>query len=76
MDTQLVLLRHELSMLGHLDDDAQRDAIVTERYEDRAAARVTSGDIIRMEKQIARLERDRSKLVRKRDKLVRKLAAQ
>lgn len=66
----------ELSMLGHIDDDAKRDAEVSGRYDDRAEARMTKADVIRMQKHLARMERRRFELVAKRDKLIGKLAAQ
>jgi len=65
----------ELSMLRHIDDDAQRDAAVTANYDDRASAKMTSGDVRRMEKQIGRLQREKARLVRERDRLIVKLAA-
>lgn len=65
----------ELSMLEHIDDDAQRDAAVSENYDDRAAAKMTDADVVRMRKQIQNMGRTRRKLVGKRDRLIRKLAA-
>jgi flagellar biosynthesis chaperone FliJ len=75
LDQQIDQTIVEVSMLAHIDDDAQRDAVVSERYEDRVAAKMTRSDVIRIETHLASLERDRSKLVHKRDKLIRKLAA-
>ncbi len=66
----------EVSMLRHIDDDAQRDAAVSENYDDRAAARMTQSDVARMVKHIRDLGHTRAKLVKKRDRLIRKLAAE
>jgi hypothetical protein len=75
LDQQIDQTTVEASMLAHIDDDAQRDAVVSERYEDRVAAKMTRSDVTRIETHLANLERDRSKLAHKRDKLIRKLAA-
>jgi hypothetical protein len=83
LNTQIVTLEAqiaqsgiELSMLQHIDDDAQRDALVSEGYDDRAAARMTGSDVERMRKQIRNMERTRDRLVGKRDRLITKLAAE
>ncbi len=75
LGTQIDQAEVELSMLQHIDDDAQRDAAVSENYDDRAAAKMTGADVVRMRKQIQNMERTRRKLVGKRDRLIRKLAA-
>jgi hypothetical protein len=75
LDSQIKQSSEEMSMLEHIDDDAQRDASVTDNYEDRAEAKMTRSDVARMSKQIANLEKDRSRLVTKRDKLIAKLAS-
>jgi len=75
MSADLIQARQEIEILRHIDDDAQRDAAVSENYDDRAAAKMTQSDIARMDKHIRDLERARAKLVAKRDKLIRKLAA-
>ncbi len=62
-------------MLQHLDDDAQRDAVVSDSWEGRAEARRTTADVARIDKQVLRMEQLRSKLVGKRDGLIRKLTA-
>jgi hypothetical protein len=62
-------------MLEHIDDDAQRDALVSGHYDDRADAKRTDADVTRMDRQLARMERSRSRLVTKRDTLIRNLAA-
>jgi hypothetical protein len=75
LDADLVQVRQELEILQHIDDDAQRDAAVSENYDDRAAARMTQSDVARMEKHLRDLDRARAKLVAKRDRLIRKLVA-
>lgn len=62
----------ELSILRHLDDDAQRDAAVGGPLE-RADARETAGDVSRMESHIAALGRKRRRLEEKRDRLLGRL---
>ncbi len=75
LDRQIKQSSEEMSMLEHIDDDAQRDASVTDNYEDRADAKMTRSDVRRMGKQITNLERDRTRLVTKRDKLIAKLTS-
>jgi len=65
--------REELIYHDHLNDDAQRDAAVSESPIDRADARDTAGDVRRMQRHIAKLEHDRSKLEMKRQRLLDKL---
>ncbi len=76
LDDQIMQTEVELSMLQHIDDDAQRDAVVSENYEDRSAAKMTSSDVSRFQKQLRNMERNRTKLVAKRDALIGKLAAE
>ncbi len=76
LDGQITQAEVEVSMLKHIDDDAQRDAVVSENYEDRSAAKMTRSDVLRFQKQIQNMERDRTKLVTKRDALIGKLAAE
>jgi len=68
------LAAEELIMLQHLDDDAQRDAAVSENPLDRADARETAGDVARMRAHIADLAAARERLERKRDHLLEKLS--
>lgn len=75
LDAQISQTSDELIVLRHIDDDAQRDALVSDRYEDRADAKMTRSDVIRMEKQMQNMEQDRSRLVTKRDRLIARLAA-
>ena len=42
----------ELIMLGHLDDDAQRDAAVSGSPLDAQDARETAGDVARMQRHV------------------------
>lgn len=76
LERQISQVEIEVSMLRHIDDDAQRDAAVSENYDDRAAAKMTHADVIRMNKQMSAMERTRDRLVKKRDWLIRRLAAE
>jgi hypothetical protein len=66
----------ELDMLRHLEDDAVRDALVSEGWDDRVDAKHAKRDVARCEKRIKGLERDRQKLVKRRTAMIDKLAAQ
>jgi iron uptake system EfeUOB component EfeO/EfeM len=74
-DREIGLAEAELDMLTHIDDDAQRDASVSEHAEDRQAARMTASDVKRARRNVDKLVAERSKLVRKRAKAIDKLAA-
>ncbi len=63
----------ELNVHRHLDDDAQRDAAVSNSPIDRADARDTAADVARFESALAALQRQREKLEAKREKLLAKL---
>ncbi len=63
----------ELNVHRHLDDDARRDAAVSNSPIDRADARDTAADVARFESALAALQRQREKLEAKRDKLLAKL---
>lgn len=67
------LAREELIFHRHLNDDAQRDAAVSDSPVDRADARETAADVARFEAHLAGLANTRRKLERKRDKLLRRL---
>ena len=67
------LAREELVYHDHLNDDAQRDAAVSDSPIDRADARETAGDVVRMKNHIARLERDRDRMEKRRQRLLTKL---
>jgi hypothetical protein len=67
------LAREELTFHRHLNDDASRDAAVTDSPIDRADARETAGDVARFERHIEKLRTSRERLEAQRDKLLRKL---
>ena len=63
----------ELTVLRHLDDDARRDALVSDHPIDRADAQETAGDVARMENNLADLRRTRERVEAKRDRLLGRL---
>ena len=67
------LAEEELNYHRHLDDDTQRDAVVSGNPIDRDDARQTAGDVRRFKLHIAQLRRKRAVLRGKRDRLVKKL---
>ena len=67
------LVEEELSVHRHLDDDTQRDAVVSGNPLDRADARETAGDVTRFEGHLAHLHRRLATLESKRNRLVKKL---
>ncbi len=67
------LAREELIFHDHLNDDAQRDAAVSDSPLDRADARETASDVRRMQGHIAGLEQDRERLEKRRARLLRRL---
>lgn len=67
------LVEEELSFHRHLDDDTQRDAVVSGNPVDRADARKTLGDVRRFERHLAQLRTRRAQLEAKRDRLVQRL---
>lgn len=68
------LASEELIYHEHLNDDAQRDAAVSDHPVDRSDARETAGDVARFERHLDQLRAKRAKLETKRTKLVGKLA--
>lgn len=74
-ERDIALAQAELGMLTHLDDDARRDALVSDHAEDRQLARMTASDVKRLRGHLDKLAAKRSKLVRKRAKAIAKLAA-
>lgn len=66
------LVREELIMRRHLNDDAQRDAAVGDA-EDRALAYETQKDVDRFERLLRSIDAERQKLNAKRDKLLGRL---
>ena len=73
-DHDISLAEAELGMLTHIDDDARRDALVSDHAEDRQVARMTASDVKRLGRHIDKLAAERSKLVRRRAKAIDKLA--
>jgi hypothetical protein len=66
----------EVDMLRHLEDDAMRDALVSEGWDDRVDAKNAKRDVDRCLKRINGLENDRAKLVKRRSAMIDRLAAQ
>jgi len=64
----------ELIMLGHLDEDAQRDAATSGSPLDAAEARETAGDVARMQRHVADLRAARERLEHKRDHMLEDLS--
>ncbi|MHC4091568.1 MAG: hypothetical protein ACYSVY_15065 [Planctomycetota bacterium] len=67
------LAEEELRIHRHLDDDTQRDAVVSGNPIDRADARETAGDVKRFERHLAQIRRKLAGLEAKRDRLIKKL---
>lgn len=67
------LVAEELRYHRHIDDDAQRDAAVSDDWQDRSFARDTSADVARFEKALAEVVGRRERLERKRDRLLSRL---
>ncbi|MDF1594473.1 MAG: hypothetical protein P1T08_00055 [Acidimicrobiia bacterium] len=63
----------ELQFHRHLNDDAQRDAAVSDHPEDRAGARQTAADVARFERAVAEVQARRLRLEEKRGKLLDRL---
>ncbi len=75
LDSTIAQARAELDMLTHIDDDAQRNAAVSGRYEDKVDAKHSARDLARIEAYISSLVKNQQKLVRRRDREVARLAA-
>ncbi len=73
IEREEALVAEELTFHRHLNDDAQRDAAVSDHPIDRADARGTAGDVARFEDSLRTLAGRKAKLVARRDKLLRKL---
>lgn len=73
-ERDIALAEAELGMLKHIDDDAQRDALVSDHAEDRHVARMTASDVRRLQRHTDKLRSERSKLVKKRARAIEKLA--
>jgi hypothetical protein len=67
------LAQEELIYHQHLNDDAQRDAAVSDSPIDRADARETASDVARFERHLDALRRRKEKLEVKRGRLLGKL---
>jgi hypothetical protein len=67
------LVAEELRYHRHINDDAQRDALVSDDWQDRTFARNTSADVERFERALADVRSRRERLERKRDKLLARL---
>jgi hypothetical protein len=67
--------REELIMLGHLDDDAQRDAAVSGQTIDAADARETAADVARMGRHVRDIQAALERLEQKRDRLMAELGS-
>jgi hypothetical protein len=63
----------ELDVHRHLNDDAQRDALVSDHPIDRADARETASDVARFERHVEKLRRSIRRLEAKRDRLLASL---
>jgi len=63
----------ELGMLVHIDDDAQRDAVVSDHPIDRADANETAGDVERIRRHVEQLARKRKRLEARRDRMLGRL---
>ena len=74
LDEAIRLAEEELIFHDHLNDDAQRDAAVSDSPIDRADARETAGDVSRMQRHIAGLRKDRERLDKRRSRLMNRLA--
>jgi hypothetical protein len=73
IEREVQLARQELTYHQHLDDDAQRDAAVSESPLDRADARETAADVARFESLLRRLDQERERLLDRRRALLRRL---
>ena len=67
------LAHEELIYHQHLNDDAQRDAAVSDSPLDRADARETAGDVDRFERHLSSLRAQRKRLEERRRRLLDKL---
>ena len=76
VDADLDQALAELDMLRHLEDDAVRDALVSEGWDDKVDAKRAKRDVARCDKRIKGLESDRVKLVTRRTAMIDRLAAQ
>ncbi len=68
-----LLVEAELSFHQHLNDDAQRDAIVSSHPMDRADARQTESDVKRFQRNLEQIRQRLVSLQAKRDRLIKNL---
>ncbi len=73
LSEQRRLVAEELRFHEHLNDDAQRDAVVSGAPLDRADARATAADVARFERSLDQLDAKIDRLTTKRDALVARL---
>ncbi len=64
---------HELDFHRHINDDAQRDAAVSEFNDDRLEASSTAADVRRFERRLADIDLALARLEKKRIALLAKL---
>lgn len=67
------VVAEELDYHRHIDDDARRDAAVSDDWRDRSIARDTTADVARFERAVADVRSRRERLERKRDELLSRL---
>lgn len=63
----------ELEFHRHINQDAQRDALVSGANEDRLEATSTAADVRRFERRLGEIDRGLAKLERKRQSLLARL---
>lgn len=73
LDEEEALVRAELEAHRHINDDAVRDAAVSDHYLDLEEAELTSADVARFTTALDRLGRRRAKLEEKRQRLLSRL---
>jgi hypothetical protein len=73
LEESLRLVEEELTFHQHLNDDAQRDAVVSGNPLDRSDARQTGGDVRRFERNLMQVRQRKAALQAKRDRLVKRL---
>lgn len=68
------LVSEELMFHRHINDDAQRDAAVSDHPMDRADARETAADVARFERSLSEIDERIEKLVYKRERLLDRMS--
>ncbi len=64
----------ELAFHRHINDDAQRDAVVSDSRADRLEAGLTAADVARFERRLGEIAAERARLEAKRLQLLERLA--